>query len=174
MSWIPDFMLIVFSSVHAEKLTFQWFTEVSNSFPLISGCLSFSFLMLSGCSKVQIGKCKNFPLSESIKLLWVGWGWWFQGIHCYKEGNGHCWNKFWRAGIVIDNMIMQSFWAFKCQENIIFFPFPFSFQEGIFRVVAAILHLGNIEFKKGKETDSSEPRDEKSRFHLKTAAELFM
>ena len=52
--------------------------------------------------------------------------------------------------------------------------FFFLFQEGIFRVVAAILHLGNIEFKKGKETDSSEPKDEKSRFHLKTAAELFM
>ncbi|KAL6002148.1 hypothetical protein ACLOJK_037596 [Asimina triloba] len=47
-------------------------------------------------------------------------------------------------------------------------------QEGIFRVVAAILHLGNIEFSKGKEIDSSEPKDEKSRFHLKTAAELFM
>ncbi|RVW62315.1 Myosin-8 [Vitis vinifera] len=46
--------------------------------------------------------------------------------------------------------------------------------EGIFRVVAATLHLGNIEFKKGKETDSSEPKDEKSRFHLRTAAELFM
>lgn len=40
--------------------------------------------------------------------------------------------------------------------------------------MAAILHLGNIEFTKGPETDSSEPKDEKSRFHLKTAAELFM
>ncbi|KNA25025.1 hypothetical protein SOVF_010320 [Spinacia oleracea] len=47
-------------------------------------------------------------------------------------------------------------------------------QDGIFRVVAAILHLGNIEFAKGKEMDSSEPRDAKSRFHLQTAAELFM
>lgn len=47
-------------------------------------------------------------------------------------------------------------------------------QDGIFRVVAAILHLGNIEFAKGKEMDSSEPKDEKSRFHLQTAAELFM
>ncbi|XP_073292332.1 myosin-6-like [Primulina huaijiensis] len=47
-------------------------------------------------------------------------------------------------------------------------------QEGIFRVIAAILHLGNIEFAKGKEIDSSMPKDEKSRFHLKTAAELFM
>ncbi|XP_024031293.1 myosin-6 isoform X1 [Morus notabilis] len=47
-------------------------------------------------------------------------------------------------------------------------------QEAIFRVVAAILHLGNIEFTKGTETDSSEPKDKKSRFHLKTAAELFM
>lgn len=47
-------------------------------------------------------------------------------------------------------------------------------QEAIFRVVAAILHLGNIEFGKGKESDSSAPKDEKSNYHLKTAAELFM
>ncbi|KAJ6847947.1 myosin-6-like [Iris pallida] len=47
-------------------------------------------------------------------------------------------------------------------------------QDAIFRVVAAILHLGNIEFCDGKEFDSSVPKDEKSRFHLKTAAELFM
>ncbi|XWS13545.1 hypothetical protein CRYUN_Cryun36dG0045800 [Craigia yunnanensis] len=47
-------------------------------------------------------------------------------------------------------------------------------QDGIFRVVAAILHLGNVEFAKGQETDAAEPKDDKSRFHLKTAAELFM
>ncbi|TQD74336.1 hypothetical protein C1H46_040131 [Malus baccata] len=47
-------------------------------------------------------------------------------------------------------------------------------QDAIFRVVAAILHLGNIEFAKGKEMDSSMPKDNKSLFHLKTAAELFM
>lgn len=42
----------------------------------------------------------------------------------------------------------------------------------IFRVVAAILHLGNIEFAKGKEIDSSVLKDEKSRFHLNMTAEL--
>ncbi|CAN4110468.1 unnamed protein product [Withania somnifera] len=47
-------------------------------------------------------------------------------------------------------------------------------QEAIFRVVAAILHLGNINFVKGKEADSSKLKDEKSHFHLKTAAELFI
>ncbi|KAL6217644.1 hypothetical protein ACLB2K_010861 [Fragaria x ananassa] len=47
-------------------------------------------------------------------------------------------------------------------------------QDAIFRVVAAVLHLGNIEFSKGKETDSSTPKDEKSWFHLKTVAELLM
>ncbi|KAK2986359.1 hypothetical protein RJ640_026623 [Escallonia rubra] len=47
-------------------------------------------------------------------------------------------------------------------------------QDAIFRVVAAILHLGNVEFSKGKEMDSSKPKDEKSWFHLRTAAELFM
>jgi len=56
-----------------------------------------------------------------------------------------------------------------------FFVFlTFTVQDAIFRVVAAILHLGNIEFAKGKEMDSSEPKDEKSWFHLHTAAELFM
>ena len=51
---------------------------------------------------------------------------------------------------------------------------PIAFQDAIFKVVAAILHLGNIEFAKGKEIDSSVPKDEKSWFHLQTAAELFM
>ncbi|CAA7013966.1 unnamed protein product [Microthlaspi erraticum] len=44
-------------------------------------------------------------------------------------------------------------------------------QEAIFRVLAAILHLGNIEFVNGEEVDSSVPKDKKS---LKIAAELFM
>ncbi|XP_059632269.1 myosin-8-like [Cornus florida] len=47
-------------------------------------------------------------------------------------------------------------------------------QDAIFRVVAAVLHLGNIEFSKGKEIDASEPKDDKSWFHLRTASELFM
>ncbi|KAF3322852.1 Myosin-J heavy chain [Carex littledalei] len=47
-------------------------------------------------------------------------------------------------------------------------------QDAIFRIVAAILHLGNITFAKGKETDSSKLKDEKALFHLKTAAELLM
>ncbi|WCJ20549.1 myosin-like protein XIF [Euphorbia peplus] len=47
-------------------------------------------------------------------------------------------------------------------------------QEAIFRVVAAVLHLGNINFIKGKEADSSKLKDEKSRYHLVTAAELLM
>lgn len=46
------------------------------------------------------------------------------------------------------------------------------YQDAIFRVVAAVLHLGNIEFTKGKEIDSSVVKDEKSRFHLNTTAEL--
>jgi myosin-5 len=47
-------------------------------------------------------------------------------------------------------------------------------QEAIFRVVAAVLHLGNINFAKGSEADSSVIKDEKSRFHLDTAGELLM
>ncbi|CAN1242722.1 XI-2 [Linum perenne] len=47
-------------------------------------------------------------------------------------------------------------------------------QDAIFRVVAAVLHLGNIVFIKGKEPDSSVLKDDAARSHLKTAAELFM
>ncbi|KAG2259549.1 hypothetical protein Bca52824_078843 [Brassica carinata] len=47
-------------------------------------------------------------------------------------------------------------------------------QEAIFRVVAAILHLGNIDFGLGEEIDSSVIKDEQSRFHLNLAAELLM
>ncbi|CAJ2652626.1 unnamed protein product [Trifolium pratense] len=41
----------------------------------------------------------------------------------------------------------------------------------IFRVVAAILHIGNIDFAKGKEIDSSVPKDDKAKFHLKTSSQ---
>lgn len=41
-------------------------------------------------------------------------------------------------------------------------------------MVASILHLGNVEFAKGKEVDSSVLKDEKSKFHLQTVAELLM
>ncbi|KAL2942705.1 Myosin-11 [Bienertia sinuspersici] len=47
-------------------------------------------------------------------------------------------------------------------------------QDAIFRVVAAILHLGNIDFAKGEEIDSSVIKDDKSRFHLNTVSELLM
>ncbi|KAJ4797274.1 myosin 2 [Rhynchospora pubera] len=47
-------------------------------------------------------------------------------------------------------------------------------QEAIFRVVAAVLHIGNIDFDEGTEVDSSVIKDDKSRFHLKTASELLM
>lgn len=52
--------------------------------------------------------------------------------------------------------------------------FSLSSQEAIFRVTAAILHLGNIEFTKGKEVDSSVLKDERAKFHLKMTAELLM
>ncbi|KAK1288010.1 hypothetical protein QJS10_CPB19g01893 [Acorus calamus] len=46
-------------------------------------------------------------------------------------------------------------------------------QEAIFRTLAAILHLGNIEFSPGKEHDSSIIKDDRSNFHLHAAADLF-
>ncbi|XP_023522984.1 myosin-16-like, partial [Cucurbita pepo subsp. pepo] len=47
-------------------------------------------------------------------------------------------------------------------------------QDAIFRVVAAILHLGNVDFAKGEESDSSFIKDEESKFHLHMTAELLM
>ncbi|KAH9729480.1 Myosin-16 [Citrus sinensis] len=46
-------------------------------------------------------------------------------------------------------------------------------QDAIFGVVAAILHLGNIEFEKGEE-DSSVVKDNESKFHLQMTAKLLM
>ncbi|EFH43454.1 hypothetical protein ARALYDRAFT_913100 [Arabidopsis lyrata subsp. lyrata] len=46
-------------------------------------------------------------------------------------------------------------------------------QEGIFRTLAAILHLGNVEFSSGREHDSSVVKDLESRHHLQMAADLF-
>lgn len=54
------------------------------------------------------------------------------------------------------------------------FEISLTLQDAIFRLVATILHLGNIRFSKGEETDSSILEDEKSKFHLQTAAELLM
>ncbi|GJP48412.1 hypothetical protein CLOM_g7701 [Closterium sp. NIES-68] len=45
-------------------------------------------------------------------------------------------------------------------------------QEAIFRVVAAILHLGNITFTSGKAADSSKLHGDKAKFHLEAVAEL--
>ncbi|KZV15259.1 myosin-6-like [Dorcoceras hygrometricum] len=47
-------------------------------------------------------------------------------------------------------------------------------QDAIFRVVAAILHLGNIEFAKDTESDASQPKDDQALFHLTTVAGLLM
>ncbi|GKB18050.1 IQ motif, EF-hand binding site containing protein [Tanacetum coccineum] len=47
-------------------------------------------------------------------------------------------------------------------------------QDAIFRVLASILHLGNIEFSKGKEVDSSVIKDDKSKFHLQMTADLLL
>ncbi|KAL0317533.1 UNVERIFIED_CONTAM: protein OPAQUE1 [Sesamum angustifolium] len=46
-------------------------------------------------------------------------------------------------------------------------------QEAIFRTLAGILHLGNVEFSLGREHDSSVIKDQKSNFHLQMAANLF-
>ncbi|CAM8910154.1 unnamed protein product [Rhodiola kirilowii] len=47
-------------------------------------------------------------------------------------------------------------------------------QEAIFRTLAGILHLGNVEFSPGKEHDSSVIKDQNSNFHLQMAATFFM
>ncbi|KAF5738909.1 Myosin-J heavy chain [Tripterygium wilfordii] len=47
-------------------------------------------------------------------------------------------------------------------------------QDAIFGVVAAILHLGNIDFAKGEDADAAVVEDDESRFHLQMTAELLM
>ncbi|KAK8541531.1 hypothetical protein V6N12_014162 [Hibiscus sabdariffa] len=47
-------------------------------------------------------------------------------------------------------------------------------QDAIFRIVAAILHLGNIAFAKGEEGDSSMLQNDKAKFHLQMTADLLI
>ncbi|KAJ0575089.1 putative myosin ATPase [Helianthus annuus] len=47
-------------------------------------------------------------------------------------------------------------------------------RDAIFRVVAVILHLRDVDFIKGKEFDSSKVKDEKSLCHLRTTVELLV
>lgn len=47
-------------------------------------------------------------------------------------------------------------------------------QDAIFRTLAAILHLGNIEFAPGREHDSSIPKNKQSILYLQNAADLLM
>ena len=44
----------------------------------------------------------------------------------------------------------------------------FTLQEAIFSLVAGVLHLGNIQFAKGTEIDSSAIKDDNAMFHLNT------
>ena len=58
-------------------------------------------------------------------------------------------------------------------------PFPLSREQLLqayrtMRIIREFEERLHVEFAKGEEADSSEPKDEKSRSHLKTAAELFM
>lgn len=45
-------------------------------------------------------------------------------------------------------------------------------QEAVFRILASVLHLGNIEFDAEPDTDSLKFKDGKSRYHFEVAADL--
>lgn len=126
--------------------------------------------MLIGNWEIQARKSENVPLSQSVQMLWAGWCKWWSWLSCHKTSNGHCRNKCKGAGI--DSKTFQA--KSKMIFYLSFFSLLPSSQEAIFRVVAAILHLGNIDFAKGKEVDSSVPKDDKAKFHLDTTAELLM
>ncbi|ONK66111.1 uncharacterized protein A4U43_C06F4260 [Asparagus officinalis] len=66
----------------------------------------------------------------------------------------------------------EEYWKTRRSMDIV--GINYSDQEAIFRTLAAILHLGNIEFSPGKEHDSSIVKDTQSTFHLEMASELFM
>ncbi|CAA0838022.1 Myosin-15 [Striga hermonthica] len=86
------------------------------------------------------------------------------------ERNYHCFYQLCASGMVgyievhvspsICNMLSSIF-------------VKYIYMEAIFRTLAGILHLGNVEFSPGKEHDSSVIKDQKSNFHLQMAANLF-
>uniref|UniRef100_A0A0D9VLR8 Myosin motor domain-containing protein n=1 Tax=Leersia perrieri TaxID=77586 RepID=A0A0D9VLR8_9ORYZ len=66
----------------------------------------------------------------------------------------------------------EEYWKTKRAMDIV--GISRSDQDSIFRILAAILHLGNIEFSPGNEVDSSKIKDSTSNSHLQMAAKLFM
>ncbi|KAL0305152.1 UNVERIFIED_CONTAM: Myosin-6, partial [Sesamum angustifolium] len=87
------------------------------------------------------------------------------------ERNYHCFYMLCAAPPEMGLMILKNIYQRRAMSTV---GISSEEQDAIFRVIAAILHLGNIEFVKGKEIDSSMPKDENSWFHLRTAAEMFM
>lgn len=59
------------------------------------------------------------------------------------------------------------------QLGLVFINSLYAHQEAIFRTLAGILHLGNVDFSPGKEHDSSAIKNHQSNFHLQMAADLF-
>lgn len=91
------------------------------------------------------------------------------------------------VGINLDDQVNEfniCFYFFRCLDRygkpVFLFQITFDIlvsfmlQEAIFRTLAGILHLGNIEFSPGNEHDSSAMKDTNSNFHLQIAANLFM
>ncbi|XP_010432598.2 PREDICTED: myosin-15-like [Camelina sativa] len=82
------------------------------------------------------------------------------------ERNYHCFYQLCASGNDAEKYKLIS-------ESPSLFPAQIIYQEGIFRTLAAILHLGNVEFSSGREHDSSVVKDRESRLHLQMAADLF-
>ncbi|KAL6883729.1 hypothetical protein ACP4OV_011143 [Aristida adscensionis] len=102
-----------------------------------------------------------------------------------SERNYHCYYQLCASGQQNFNYLNQSHTYelegvsdgeeyLKTRRAMDIVGISFSDQEAIFRIVAAILHLGNIEFSPGKEFDSSAIEDENCKFHLQMAADLLM
>jgi len=64
---------------------------------LLIQTISFD-IEFSGGWKVQIGKSQDFSLSQSIKLLWVGWSKRCPRIFGDQKSNGYCWHQYSRTG----------------------------------------------------------------------------
>ncbi|KAG6511827.1 hypothetical protein ZIOFF_029905 [Zingiber officinale] len=92
----------------------------------------------------------------------------------YKLGHPSCFHYLNQSKLYELEGVTNSEEYLKTRKAMDIVGISLGCQEAIFRTLAAILHLGNIEFSPGKEHDSSTYKDSKSYFHLQTAADLFM
>ncbi|CAL0314822.1 unnamed protein product [Lupinus luteus] len=132
------------------------------------------FVLHPGRRVITISRFKThgFVTLDIVELPKLGFDFSLPDVNRFKLGNPREFHYLNRSNCDVDDS--KEYLATRRAMDVV--GISSDEQDAIFRIVAAVLHLGNIEFVKGVDdgTDSSQPKDDQSHFHLKTATELLM